>query len=95
MKIDIEKLHPSFYYIVRQHRNDPEVSDDQFIGALINSVGRSAVERQECGHGVDHVIEDGKCEICQTLRDFVRESEIEWGEHLNDEAAENAAFGDD
>jgi hypothetical protein len=66
-------LSPSFYKIIRDYRHDDQVSDDQFIASLVAAVERGKVERQECGHGVDH-ISDGVCRICETKRLFYEDN---------------------
>lgn len=59
-------LHPSFYQIIRKHRNDSSVSTDQFIAALISALNRSTTPALDCGHGTRN-LNSGKCMVCLTI----------------------------
>jgi len=69
--LDIDNIHPSFYTIIRQHRNS-KMSDDQFIASLIQAIKRSNTEKLPCGHGVNYV-NNGSCSICYTKKKFMEE----------------------
>lgn len=63
----MNEIHPSFYQIIRQHRFDSSVSDDQFIASLIIAIKKSTKEIMDCGHGIQN-LDSGQCLVCLTIR---------------------------
>jgi hypothetical protein len=82
-------IHPSFFQIIRKYRHDSSVSDDNFIGALLDALSRSRSNISSCGHNVEASV-DGVCVICKTVEDS---RNADWADHLNDEHNEMLEFG--
>ena len=83
-------INPSFYQVIRKYRNDSSVSDDNFIGALVDALSKSRADKSICGHST-FATEDNVCLICRTIENS---RNADWADHLNDERSEMLEFGD-